>query len=64
MVFPENMLSNRTKIDEFIDVVFDFRPEKVIDSVAETSIMSPKNSSADVINNIAVTKFPGNLIFN
>jgi hypothetical protein len=62
VIFPENMMSNCTKVDEFIDVVFDFRPEMVIQSVTDISIMSPKNSFADVINNIAVTKFPGILI--
>ena len=59
LIIPQQMMSNCTKVDDFIDAVFDFSAENSIQNVYETSIMSPKNSSADLINNIAITKFPG-----
>jgi hypothetical protein len=57
--FPENLMSGCHKIDEFVEKVFKFNQPNLIDTVSSTSILSPKNSSCDIINEIAVRKFPG-----
>ena len=52
-------MSGYEKIDEFIEKIFQFKLPNLIDRVSSTSILSPKNSSVDAINEIAVQKFPG-----